>query len=436
MAQKLYEEQHIQSIADAIRYANSQSASYTAAQMGGAVRALKKTFGSKTFTENGVYSAQAQGYDGFAEVVVSVPSTVPVLEALSVSANGSYAPGGGVDGFSEVIVSVPSREPVLESLSVSSNGTFTPESGVDGFSEVVVSVSGSAGVLVSKTILSNGTYDAFLDDNADGYSQVVVSVPGSSEDTEELLSIIARSLSVISNSTIRYIGPSAFWAYHRLEKLYLGECLEIASYGLTNCAYMSEAQLPKCKKIEDAGFSNCIRLQSISIPMCESVSAYGFYGCYMNLSQIDLPACRSIGNSAFASCRALKSVSIPVCRYINPYAFAYCTELQSIDAPEVFVPNDFAFSSCYALSYARFSKASMLGSACFANCSKLATIILLSNSVVRMPYSTAFVYTPIVRSTYLGYFGSIYVPASLVEAYKSAANWSYFSDRITAYTGE
>jgi hypothetical protein len=35
-------------------------------------------------------------------------------------------------------------------------------------------------------------------------------------------------------------------------------------------------------------------------------------------------------------------------------------------------------------------------------------------------------------STLTGTFGSIYVPASLVNAYKSAANWSFYADRITA----
>jgi hypothetical protein len=35
-------------------------------------------------------------------------------------------------------------------------------------------------------------------------------------------------------------------------------------------------------------------------------------------------------------------------------------------------------------------------------------------------------------STLTGAFGSIYVPASLVSAYKSATNWVTYADRITA----
>jgi hypothetical protein len=35
-------------------------------------------------------------------------------------------------------------------------------------------------------------------------------------------------------------------------------------------------------------------------------------------------------------------------------------------------------------------------------------------------------------STLTGSFGSIYVPASLVDAYKSATNWATYANRITA----
>ena len=39
-------------------------------------------------------------------------------------------------------------------------------------------------------------------------------------------------------------------------------------------------------------------------------------------------------------------------------------------------------------------------------------------------------------STLTGAFGSIYVPASLVTAYKTATNWATYADRITAIEGD
>lgn len=64
--------------------------------------------GNLTVTENGQYSASSYSYDGFDVVDVNVPAVTPVLNSLSVSANGVYTPQTGVDGFNEVTVNVPS----------------------------------------------------------------------------------------------------------------------------------------------------------------------------------------------------------------------------------------------------------------------------------------------------------------------------------------
>ena len=64
----------------------------------------------------------------------------PVLEPLSVTANGTYEPEEGVDGYSDVSVQVPERQPVTESLSVTENGTYEPSEGVDGYDRVTVNV--------------------------------------------------------------------------------------------------------------------------------------------------------------------------------------------------------------------------------------------------------------------------------------------------------
>jgi hypothetical protein len=57
---------------------------------------------------------------------------------------------------------------------------------------------------------------------------------------------------------------------------------------------------------------------------------------------------------------------------------------------------------------------------------------LAGSSVVTLSNVTAFANTPISASSHLGTFGSIYVPASLVDAYKSATNWVTYAARITA----
>jgi hypothetical protein len=64
------------------------------------------------------------------------------------------------------------------------------------------------------------------------------------------------------------------------------------------------------------------------------------------------------------------------------------------------------------------------------------TVKLYHSSVVTLSGAAVFTSTPMSNSTYTGEFGSIYVPASLVDAYKSATNWTTYANRITALPEE
>lgn len=67
----------------------------------------------------------------------------PVLEAVTITENGTTTPPAGVDGFNSVIVNVQGGgSAVVQPLSVTQNGTYNPPSGVDGYAPVTVNVSG------------------------------------------------------------------------------------------------------------------------------------------------------------------------------------------------------------------------------------------------------------------------------------------------------
>ena len=53
--------------------------------------------------------------------------------------------------------------------------------------------------------------------------------------------------------------------------------------------------------------------------------------------------------------------------------------------------------------------------------------------MVTMQNSNALHSTPFSLSSYLGVFGSIFVPESLVATYKANDTWSWYADRITSY---
>ena len=113
--------------------------------------------------------------------------------------------------------------------------------------------------------------------------------------------------------------------------------------------------------------------------------------------------CSSIGNYAFAECLSLRQLDLPMCSYIGNYAIAYRKVLNQLSLP----------------------MCSYISGAAFAYCSSLSIITIGYSSVCSLGGTNVFYATQITSST-----GSIYVPTSLVDSYKSAQNWSYFSTQI------
>ena len=158
-----------------------------------------------------------------------------------------------------------------------------------------------------------------------------------------------------------------------------------------NCSSLSEANLPKAQSIETYAFSGCYNLKKALFESVSNISQYAFFNC-SSLNQTSFPLCESIGVSAFQRCISLPSIYLPKCNYI--------------------------------------------GSNAFYNNVILSQVYMLGSSVATLDNTNAFIYTPLYSSSYLGYFGSIYVKASLVNDYKAATNWSYYADRIVGLTDQ
>ena len=148
-------------------------------------------------------------------------------------------------------------------------------------------------------------------------------------------------------------------------------------------------------------FQSCYSLSQVSLPMCSYIWGNVFEKC-SSLSQVNLPMCSYIGTGALGYCKSLSQVSIPVCSYIGVTAFAYCISLSQLSLPVCSIIRDYAFIGCSSLNMItiRYSGVCSLG-------------------------LNAFESTKITSST-----GSIYVPTSLVDVYKSAENWSVYSNII------
>ena len=159
--------------------------------------------------------------------------------------------------------------------------------------------------------------------------------------------------------------------------------------------------LPNCLYVGSNGFYYCVSLTTVNMPVCTSLYNNAFRNC-TNLTTVSLPACTSLYNNAFRSCWNLSSISLPNVTRLSTYCLANCSALQTISLPKCSYLSGYAFWSCYNLNTIYMgielsTVASMVSSNALSDCSALQ---------------------------------SIYVPASLVDAYKSAKNWSYYSSII------
>ena len=197
----------------------------------------------------------------------------------------------------------------------------------------------------------------------------------------------------------------------------------IGRYAFQSCSSLSQASLSMCKYVANSAFQLTSLLQ-LSLPVCSYIGNIAFRNC-RSLSQVNLPMCKFIGNSAFHLCTSLSQLSLPVCSYIGSNAFYDCRSLSQVSLPMCESIGYMAFLSCWSLAQVNLPACSYIGEYVFGDCSSLNRITIGYSSICSLYGSTVFDRTKITSS-----IGSIYVPASLVNAYKSAVNWSYFSRRI------
>lgn len=150
-------------------------------------------------------------------------------------------------------------------------------------------------------------------------------------------------------------------------------------------------------------------------------SAFGY--CY-DLEIVELPNSSSVGMYAFMSCAKLKTVNIPLVKTIGQQAF-YQAKIAYINLPSVTTIAANAFKQCINLTKVDMNSCEMKQYA-FTE-SAVNTVIVRGTTIAKLGTNNVFANTPLSSGS-----GYIYVPAILVDSYKSATNWSAFADQIRA----
>lgn len=199
------------------------------------------------------------------------------------------------------------------------------------------------------------------------------------------------------------------------------------------CDKLTSVYFPVVSSIDQLAFYSCYGLVSASFPQCSYIGSSAFYGA--RLSSAIFQQCTSIGGSAFGWAY-IKSFQLPQLRYMG-YGGLSGNSMPSIQLPNLLSLPNYGLAYCYNLGSVSLPNCSYIGNYAFYYCYKLSQIYLLRSSVCSLSNISAFYSTP-----FMGYSGSfsgtpvIYVPSSLVSAYKTASNWSYFSKYFASYVSQ
>ena len=271
----------------------------------------------------------------------------------------------------------------------------------------IVNPSSSASIYVRSDTYSLWISSSFWSDYSSKFVSVPVSGPALSFsngllsgttkaigiDFTDYLSVSVSDITGVSLPECKYLIRSTF-AGMSLNSVYLPECEVLYGYTFQSVP-ISSIDLPKCKRMIQNDFDLCQDLQNINLPQCDYLGPRTFGTC-VNLKSIDLPLCTTVGANAFDYCFAMSSVSLPMCKYVGPQAFHSTLALSSVNLPV-----------CSRIDGNAFDNG-------------IETLVLGYDSIVTIPAIGIFsVNIP-----------SIYVPASLVEAYKADPNWLKYSSQI------
>ena len=253
-------------------------------------------------------------------------------------------------------------------------------------------------------------------------------------------------------SECTHIGAEAFVS-NNINSMYFNKVIQIGSSAFSNCSInISDIwAFTSCETICYGAFEKCTFLSNTNIhfPVCTSVGQNAF--AYANVAYLWFDICNSITRRAFADNTNLFGASFPELTVIQSEAFDGDSKLRLIYFPKCTTIENSAFRStgisetvtfplCTTikansfenaqLTAISFPKITTIGSYAFKGCSQLKSLYLMNSVACDLGNSSVFQNTPMTNSTYLGYFGSVYVPSSLLTTYKNKTYWKNISTRI------
>lgn len=307
--------------------------------------------------------------------------------------------------------------------------------------------------LGTKEITKDGTYYAY-EDGLDGYSKVDVNILG--DNTDFLATFTGTGSSIKHNvkmlgdvpayafysmnkineldlSNTKNVGERAFYNQSSLTSIIAPNKLVIDSFAFHGCTNatgtikISEEQ----EVIEERAFYGCQKLNFELHDNITEVKSYAFYNCQSN-NLTKLPSnLKTIGQYAFYQNSGIDPLKIteipPLVTSIGTYAF------QSNSFESIKIHDACTSISAYAFRYNSLKTVEIgkglknMFAYTFANNTQLTTFTIHATTPPTI-LGTTFQNSNNIEE--------IRVPASALETYKSASNWSVYADIMVGIEGE
>jgi hypothetical protein len=173
-------------------------------------------------------------------------------------------------------------------------------------------------------------------------------------------------------------------------------------------------------KVLDKSISGAYESESIA-----EVGAYAFYNCE-NLVSVSVPNATAIGEKAFDGCFRMTTADVSGATTVGSYALNACRGLVELNFPVLESIGNAALRGCIKLETVVFGKTLNLNGV-FANMQALTALVLRGDSKYGAGAALNLGGSPIANGT-----GYIYVPAALVDSYKTDSNWGTYANQIRA----
>lgn len=366
-----------------------------------------------------------------------------ILENKTVTKKGVYGPSEGYDAIGTVVVDIP--EPVLQEKTATENGDITADEGYDGLSKVKVDVDIPKTIIEPLTITKNGVYEAkavTATELFDG-ANCVYDIPVELEDGTVLNFMKASKISslLLASDDPNYKIDMQFSYYGDAVSIncLIGEVLEVDPDFL----YDADGNLSIDYKIFNLNglnnqfpfaFTEDLSKLALDVRDASRLAGTPFEGKFESgyvyfsdrLSQIPdisnwrvyitapgfdsvtgyLPVTVDVpDNSAGIIERSATEIKCDSATSVGERAFQEYLGLTKVDLPNIVKVSPYAFDGCQILN----------------------TVILRNSVICELMDASAFTNTPIENGT-----GYIYVPAALIDSYKTATNWSTYAAQLRA----